>query len=72
MDWRCTLTVPRVYHLPRLGWIDRRGARSRWRKSFAANGVMIFIVSPVVAYNEEHLVAAVARRDQMRKPDAEC
>lgn len=25
MDWRCTLTVPRVYHLPRLGWIDRRG-----------------------------------------------
>lgn len=32
---------------------------------------MIFIVSLVVAYNEEHLVAAVARRDQMRKPDAE-
>lgn len=27
MDWRCTLN-PRVFQLPRLGWIDRRGTVS--------------------------------------------
>lgn len=28
MDWRCTLAVPRVFHLARLGRIDRRGTVS--------------------------------------------